>query len=133
MCGAAVALHHWQNGNNGAQCFFFVSGVRLLRHVEPSCQWVDVAALIADSKGVRGHWQPWAWSGCINLTGGLCRASVFSAHESEFIVIEFHEFLHLFRRFALGDHNYRADDGRNLRGIDGTRGKAIRVDADGAR
>ena len=43
----AVALHHWRNGNYGGAMILFVSGVRLLRHVEPDCRGVDVAGLIA--------------------------------------------------------------------------------------
>jgi uncharacterized protein len=49
----AVALHHWRNGNYGGAMLLFVSGVRLLRHVEPDCLGVDVAGLIAATGRVR--------------------------------------------------------------------------------
>jgi predicted metal-dependent hydrolase len=49
----AVALHHWKNGNYRGVMLLFDSGVKLLRHVEPACQGVDVTALIAATERVR--------------------------------------------------------------------------------
>ena len=49
----AVALHHWKNGNFAGAMLLFDSGVKLLRHVEPSCQGVVVTALITDTERVR--------------------------------------------------------------------------------
>lgn len=45
----AVALHHWRNGNFGGSVSLLKGGVEYLSHVADRCQWVDVAALIADS------------------------------------------------------------------------------------
>ena len=49
----AVALHHWRNGNYGGAMLLCVSGVKLLRHVEPDCRGVDVAGLISATERVR--------------------------------------------------------------------------------
>jgi predicted metal-dependent hydrolase len=49
----AVALHHWKNGNYRGAMLLLASGVKLLRHVEPDCQGVDVDALIVAAERVR--------------------------------------------------------------------------------
>jgi predicted metal-dependent hydrolase len=49
----AVALHHWRNGNFGGAVSLLKGGAGYLRHVSDACQWVDVAALIADSDRMR--------------------------------------------------------------------------------
>jgi predicted metal-dependent hydrolase len=49
----AVALHHWQNGNFGGAISLLKGGAGYLGHVADQCQWVDVAALIADADRMR--------------------------------------------------------------------------------
>ncbi len=49
----AVALYHWSNGNHGGALYLLNSAVRLLRRVEPVCQGVDAAALMADAERLR--------------------------------------------------------------------------------
>ena len=49
----AVALHHWRNGNFGGAVSLLKGGAGYLRSVSDRCQWVDVAALIADSDRMR--------------------------------------------------------------------------------
>jgi len=49
----AVALHHWRNGNFGGAVSLLKGGAGYLRAVADRCQWVDVAALIADSDRMR--------------------------------------------------------------------------------
>lgn len=49
----AVALHHWQGGNYRGALILLAGGAKLLRRVEPLCQGVDVAALIAAADKVR--------------------------------------------------------------------------------
>ena len=49
----AVALHHWQNGNFGGALSLLSGGSAYLRRVSDACQWVDVAALIADAGRMR--------------------------------------------------------------------------------
>lgn len=49
----AVALHHWRNGNFGGAISLLKGGAGYLRHVSEACQWVDVAALIADADRMR--------------------------------------------------------------------------------
>ena len=49
----AVALHHWRNGNFGGAVSLLKGGAGSLRHVSEACQWVDVAALIADADRMR--------------------------------------------------------------------------------
>ena len=49
----AVALHHWRNGNFGGAVSLLKGGAGYLRAVSDRCQWVDVAALIADSDRMR--------------------------------------------------------------------------------
>ena len=49
----AVALHHWRNGNFGGAVSLLKGGAGYLRRVSGACQWVDVAALIADADRIR--------------------------------------------------------------------------------
>jgi len=49
----AVALHHWRNGNFGGAVSLLKGGAGYLGRVDGACQWVDVAALIADADRVR--------------------------------------------------------------------------------
>ena len=49
----AVALHHWRNGNFGGAVSLLKGGAGYLRRVSDTCQWVDVAALIADADRMR--------------------------------------------------------------------------------
>jgi len=49
----AVALHHWRNGNFGGAVSLLKGGAVYLGHVAGQCQWVDVAALIADADRMR--------------------------------------------------------------------------------
>jgi predicted metal-dependent hydrolase len=49
----AVALHHWRNGNFGGAVSLLKGGAGYLGHVAGECQWVDVAALIADADRMR--------------------------------------------------------------------------------
>jgi predicted metal-dependent hydrolase len=49
----AVALHHWRNGNFGGAVSLLKGGAVYLGHVSDTCQWVDVAALIADADRMR--------------------------------------------------------------------------------
>jgi hypothetical protein len=46
----AAALHHWGNGNFGGAISLLKGGTELLSRVAGSCQQVDVAGLIADSR-----------------------------------------------------------------------------------
>jgi predicted metal-dependent hydrolase len=48
-----VALHHWREGNHGGAVLLLRNGVKLLRHMAPDCQRVDVAKLIEDSERLR--------------------------------------------------------------------------------
>lgn len=45
----AIALYHWRNGNFGGAVSLLKRGAGHLRHVSDRCQWVDIAALIADA------------------------------------------------------------------------------------
>lgn len=49
----AIALHHWRNGNFGGAVSLLKGGSEYLSRVSNHCQWVDVAALIADSDKMR--------------------------------------------------------------------------------
>jgi predicted metal-dependent hydrolase len=49
----AIALHHWRNGNFGGAVSLLKGGTGYLSRVSDLCQWVDVAALIADSDRMR--------------------------------------------------------------------------------
>jgi hypothetical protein len=48
-----VGLHHWSNGNFHGATVLLAEGVDRLRPFAPSCQGVDVAALIADASRLR--------------------------------------------------------------------------------
>lgn len=45
----AVALHHWREGNFAGAVHLLRTGVRLLGHVSPCCQGIDVAELMRDA------------------------------------------------------------------------------------
>ncbi|MBL0226060.1 MAG: DUF309 domain-containing protein [Geobacteraceae bacterium] len=49
----AVALHHWRNGNFGGAVSLLKGGAGYLGRTAGVCQWVDVAALIADANRIR--------------------------------------------------------------------------------
>ena len=49
----AIALHHWRNGNFGGALSLLQGGASYLSRVPARCQWVDVAALIADAAMTR--------------------------------------------------------------------------------
>ncbi len=49
----AVALHHWREGNYNGAVLLFRTGVKLLGHVAPVCQGVDVTGLIQDTDRIR--------------------------------------------------------------------------------
>src|SRR5512133_639988 len=49
----AVALHHWRNGNFGGAVSLLKGGAGYLGRVSGACQWVDVAALMADADRMR--------------------------------------------------------------------------------
>lgn len=49
----AIALHHWHNGNFGGAVSLLKGGGGYLRRVSDRCQWVDVAALVADADRMR--------------------------------------------------------------------------------
>lgn len=50
---AAVALHHWRNGNHSGAITLLSGGVKLLSKVSEVCMWVDVARLISDADRMR--------------------------------------------------------------------------------
>jgi len=45
----AVALHHWRNGNFGGAVSLLKGAAGYLGRVAEQCQWIDVAALVADA------------------------------------------------------------------------------------
>ena len=49
----AVALHHWRNGNFKGAISLLKGGAGYLGRVTEECQWVNVAALIADADRMR--------------------------------------------------------------------------------
>lgn len=49
----AVALHHWQEGNHAGAILLLGQAAKLLQPVEPFCESIDVAALIAVSDRLR--------------------------------------------------------------------------------
>lgn len=49
----AVALHHLREGNYKGAVILLGSGARLLGHVAPACQGVDVTLLIQDTDRIR--------------------------------------------------------------------------------
>ncbi len=49
----AVGLHHWREGNYEGAILLLRTGAQILRHVEPTCQGVDVALLIKETETVR--------------------------------------------------------------------------------
>lgn len=48
-----VGLHHWSNANFHGATVLLAEGIERLRPFAPSCQGVDVAALIADASALR--------------------------------------------------------------------------------
>ena len=48
-----IGMHHWSNGNFHGATVLLAEGIERLRPFAPSCQGVDVAALIADATAVR--------------------------------------------------------------------------------
>jgi hypothetical protein len=48
-----VGLHHWRQGNFHGASVLLEEGIARLRPFAPSCQGVDVAALIADAGTAR--------------------------------------------------------------------------------
>jgi predicted metal-dependent hydrolase len=49
----AVALHHWREGNFGGAVRLLEGGAKYLRRVQPVCQGVDVAGLVAAADRLR--------------------------------------------------------------------------------
>jgi predicted metal-dependent hydrolase len=49
----AVALHHWREGNYKGAVLLMGSGARLLGHVAPVCQGINVTGLIRDTDRIR--------------------------------------------------------------------------------
>ncbi len=48
-----VGLHHWTKGNFHGATVLLAEGIDRLQPFVPSCQGVDVAALIADASALR--------------------------------------------------------------------------------
>ncbi|MBI2323658.1 MAG: DUF309 domain-containing protein [Chloroflexi bacterium] len=48
-----IGMHHWSNGNFHGATVLLAEGIERLRPFAPSCQGVDVAALIADASAAR--------------------------------------------------------------------------------
>ncbi len=48
-----IGMHHWSNGNFHGATVLLAEGIERLRPFAPSCQGVDVAALIADATAAR--------------------------------------------------------------------------------
>ena len=48
-----VGFHHWRKGNHHGSSVLLDEGIDRLRPFAPSCQGVDVAALIRDASGAR--------------------------------------------------------------------------------
>jgi hypothetical protein len=48
-----VGFHHWRNGNFHGATVLLDEGIERLRPFAPSCQGVDVSALIADASAAR--------------------------------------------------------------------------------
>lgn len=56
-----VGFHHWRNGNHHGADTLLSEGIERLRLFAPTCQTIDVAALIADASAARvllGHLGP---------------------------------------------------------------------------
>ncbi|MEP7003756.1 MAG: DUF309 domain-containing protein [Chloroflexota bacterium] len=50
-----VGFHHWRNGNHHGASVLIEEGITRLRPFAPSCQAVDVAALMRDARVARGE------------------------------------------------------------------------------
>ena len=50
-----MGFHHWHNGNFHGAGVLLDEGIERLRPFAPSCQTVDVAALIADASAARAR------------------------------------------------------------------------------
>lgn len=50
-----VGFHHWRNGNHHGASVLLDEGIERLRPFAPSCQGVDVAALIGDATAARAE------------------------------------------------------------------------------
>jgi predicted metal-dependent hydrolase len=48
-----VGFHHWRNGNHHGAGVLLEEGIERLRPFAPSCQGIDVAALIRDASAAR--------------------------------------------------------------------------------
>lgn len=48
-----IGMHHWANGNFHGATVLLAEGIERLRPFAPSCQGLDVAALIADATAAR--------------------------------------------------------------------------------
>lgn len=48
-----VGLHHWRRGNFHGASVLLEEGIERLRPFAPSCQTIDVAALIAEATAAR--------------------------------------------------------------------------------
>jgi predicted metal-dependent hydrolase len=48
-----VGFHHWRNGNHHGAGVLLEEGIERLRPFAPSCQRIDVAALIRDASAAR--------------------------------------------------------------------------------
>jgi hypothetical protein len=53
MLQIGVGLHHWRRGNFHGASVLLEEGIERLRPFAPTCQTVDVAALIADASAAR--------------------------------------------------------------------------------
>ena len=50
-----VGLHHWSKGNFHGASVLLAEGIGRLEPFEPSCQGVDVAALLRDASALRAE------------------------------------------------------------------------------
>jgi predicted metal-dependent hydrolase len=50
-----VGFHHWRNGNHHGASVLLEEGITRLTRFAPSCQGVDVAALIGDATAARAE------------------------------------------------------------------------------
>jgi hypothetical protein len=48
-----VGMHHWTKGNFHGATVLLAEGIERLRPFAPTCQGIDVAALIADASALR--------------------------------------------------------------------------------
>ncbi len=50
-----VGFHHWRNGNHHGASVLMEEGIARLRSFAPTCQGVDVAALMRDARVAQGE------------------------------------------------------------------------------